>query len=118
MCFAVILYIREGMMQDTDAIIAKIKDLQGQVIAAATGSVDNRAQQLAQLQAELEKALSGVETMSQEDRAAVVPVVKEFSEQLKQRIEILQQEMHNIRSSAESTKSHSTVAKAYSGKIF
>ena len=105
-------------MQDADIIIANIQDLQSQIIAAATGSTDQRSQKLAQLQVELEQTLSDIDSLSKDSRATVLPVVKEFSEQLKQRIDILQQEMHNIRNSAENTKSHASVAKAYSGKIF
>ena len=105
-------------MQDVATIVARVKDLQQQIIAAATGSVDDRAKRLSHLQEELEQALASIQELSEAERGEVLPVIKQFSEQLKQRIDVLQQEMRNIRSSAENTKSHANVAKAYSGKIF
>ena len=105
-------------MQSADDLIAKIKGLQQQIISAATGPVEERSKQLSQLQSQLEPSLEQIELLPEEGRQKVLPVIREFSEQLKKRIDILQQEMHKIRDSAENTKSHANVAKAYSGKIF
>lgn len=103
---------------NSSEVIKKLELLQKQIVEAASGEVDDRPRVLSSLQSELESVLKHIDALQVEGRQKVLPMVKQFSEQLKERIDELREEMHSIRSSAESTKSHANVAKAYSGKIF